>query len=80
MNKNDAFDVALQRAELYGVNVPKVLRMVDEAFDSGLLTCANEAGAEKAAKLRKLIKLAIGQSEVNEAVNNHYEPILETCR
>ena len=80
MDNNDVFDVALRRAELYGVNVPKVLNMIDEAFDNGLFTCANESGVEKAAKLRKLIKLAIRQSKIDEAVNSHYEPILETCR
>jgi len=80
MDKNDDFDAALQRAELYGVNVPKVLRMIDKALDSGLFACSNESGVEKAAKLRKLIKLAVSQSEIDEAVSRHYEPIMETYR
>ena len=65
------------------VSVLDVLNAVDNAFENKLIGCVDCLSKERQAKvawLRKLIKRAINQAEIDEAVSSHYEPVFEQYR
>ena len=65
------------------VDVLDVLKAVDKAFKNKLIDCSDRVSVEKrleVIQLRKLVKRAIDEAEIDEAVSRHYEPVFEEYR